>query len=154
MARRYRQYSENDIRKAVSENISWSQVLNFLNLSLAGGNYKNIQKKVKEMGLDTSHFKGRGWNLGGVASNSIPLQQCLIKGKKIRNDIIKNKLIKAGHLEEICEGCSIGTLWNGKPLTLELDHRDGDRTNNLRENLRLLCPNCHSQTPNFRGRKT
>lgn len=42
--------------------------------------------------------------------------------------------------------------WLGKPLTLELDHIDGDNQNNQRDNLRALCPNCHSQTPNWRGR--
>lgn len=50
-----------------------------------------------------------------------------------------------------CAECGIKD-WNNKPLTLELDHKDGDKTNETRENLWCLCPNCHSQTPTFRGR--
>lgn len=51
-----------------------------------------------------------------------------------------------------CEECGIGNMYNGKPLTLELDHIDGNSKNNKRENLRILCPNCHSQTPTHRAK--
>ncbi|KKM90778.1 hypothetical protein LCGC14_1235300 [marine sediment metagenome] len=51
-----------------------------------------------------------------------------------------------------CSECDLGTEWNGKPLMLELDHIDGDSSNNERENLRFLCPNCHQQTPTYKGR--
>ena len=49
---------------------------------------------------------------------------------------------------EICEICGI-TEWNGKPLTLQIDHIDGDRTNNHLDNLMILCPNCHTQTDTY-----
>jgi Zn finger protein HypA/HybF involved in hydrogenase expression len=52
----------------------------------------------------------------------------------------------------LCLKCGLGTQWNGMPLKLQLDHVDGDRSNNKRNNNRLLCPNCHSQTPTFSGR--
>jgi len=51
-----------------------------------------------------------------------------------------------------CAMCGIGSVWNSKPLVLQLDHIDGNRSNNTRENLRLLCPNCHTQTDTFAGR--
>ena len=50
-----------------------------------------------------------------------------------------------------CEECGISE-WCDKPLTLEVDHIDGDNSNNELTNLRVLCPNCHSQTPTWRGR--
>ena len=52
-----------------------------------------------------------------------------------------------------CELCSIGDTWNGLPLILQLDHIDGNSDNNFPSNLRLLCPNCHSQTDTFAGKK-
>jgi len=51
---------------------------------------------------------------------------------------------------EICESCGIGSVYNNKPLTLEIDHIDGKCFNNSINNLRILCPNCHSQTDTYR----
>lgn len=64
---------------------------------------------------------------------------------------LKNKLIKAGLKENKCECCGI-TEWNNKPINFELHHIDGNRSNNSLSNLQILCPNCHSQTDNFRAK--
>lgn len=61
---------------------------------------------------------------------------------------LRVRLFAAGLKEEKCEDCGV-TEWRGKKLILELDHIDGDRTNHKFENLRILCPNCHSQTETF-----
>ena len=154
MANYKRSYTNEAVITAVKKSFSWAQVLRFLNLCEAGGNYKHIQKVViEELDLNISHFKGRGWNLGGIARNAIPLEICLKKGYKIRSDVLKKKLLKAGKIKNICVKCGTGNLWKNEELVLELDHKDGDNMNNELKNLRLLCPNCHSQTPNFRGRK-
>ncbi len=51
-----------------------------------------------------------------------------------------------------CSECPTGDMWNGKPITLQVDHRDGNPGNNMPANLRLICPNCHSQTPSWGAR--
>lgn len=50
---------------------------------------------------------------------------------------------------ESCVDCGIGPVWNGKPLTLHMDHKDGNSDNNHWTNVQLLCPNCHTQTPTY-----
>lgn len=65
---------------------------------------------------------------------------------------LKNKLINAGLKENKCECCGI-TEWNGKLINFELHHIDGNSSNNSLSNLQILCPNCHSQTENFRSKK-
>ena len=66
----------------------------------------------------------------------------------------KRRLVEAGALENCCQGsgCTVGATWVGKPLVLHLDHINGDPTDDRVENLRLLCPNCHSQTDTYTGR--
>lgn len=64
---------------------------------------------------------------------------------------LKMRLIREGYKNNKCEECGISE-WNGKSITMELDHVDGNNGNNTLNNLKILCPNCHSQTPTFRGR--
>lgn len=64
---------------------------------------------------------------------------------------LRIRLIKEGIKEQKCEVCEI-TEWNGKPVSFELDHIDGRRTNHKLENLRIICPNCHSQTDTYRAK--
>jgi hypothetical protein len=64
---------------------------------------------------------------------------------------LKNRLLKDGIIVNECNICGINQ-WNNKPVNLELDHVDGNRTNHLLQNLRLLCPNCHSQTDTYRSK--
>ncbi len=68
---------------------------------------------------------------------------------KMRSYNLRTRLIQEGYKENKCEDCGINE-WNGKALVLELDHKNGDHDDNRLENLQILCPNCHSQTPTFR----
>lgn len=65
---------------------------------------------------------------------------------------LKERLFKEGIKDPRCEICNSPDTWQGKPLTLQLDHIDGDRRNHRSENLRIVCPNCHSQTPTYAGK--
>lgn len=69
------------------------------------------------------------------------------KGKGGTSKYIRRFIIEK--FEGKCGSCGVGSIWNNKPLTLQLDHIDGDCSNNTEENLRLLCPNCHTQTNNW-----
>jgi len=66
---------------------------------------------------------------------------------------LKNKLIQDGLREHKCEGCN-NVEWGDSPIPIELHHVDGDRFNNKLENLKILCPNCHAQTPNHCGKNS
>ena len=65
---------------------------------------------------------------------------------------LKKKLLKEKLLENKCVSCGNNGIWNGKPISLHLDHINGNHTDNRLENLRMLCPNCHSQTDTYCGK--
>ena len=83
--------------------------------------------------------------------NGIPLDKLLVAGPKRHRGSIKVRLLSAGLKENRCEECGIAD-WRGKPLSMALHHVNGDGNDNRLENLKLVCPNCHSQTDNFAGR--
>jgi len=80
-----------------------------------------------------------------------PIETYLVKGRRVSRVHLKGRLLAAGLKTNACERCEIRS-WLGRPLSIALHHINGDRNDNRLENLALLCPNCHSQTPNFSGR--
>ena len=88
---------------------------------------------------------------GMVPFNKRPIEQVLaeLQGSTATNSRIRTRLVKDGTLQEICDECGVGANWQGKPLTLQLEHKDGNRANWVLNNLRLLCPNCHTQTESY-----
>lgn len=103
--------------------------------------------------------KGRGWRKG-LGKPILKPEEILIKGQRAKrkrehSDLLERAMLASGceyrctGLEERGVTCEITNVWNMDVLKLQIDHRDGDPTNNLAENLRFLCPNCHSQTPTY-----
>lgn len=84
--------------------------------------------------------------------SKIPLERILVTGSSYSRYSLKRRLIAEGLLVEACSICSMPPEWQGRPLVLVLDHINGVNDDNRIENLRLLCPNCNSQTDTFAGR--
>lgn len=153
-----RKYQDESIVKAVKNNVSIAGVLRDLGLREIGGNYSYINKRIKDLNLDTSHFTGQLWSKGKAVDRdnisspiSAPLEDIFANKVKIRSTSLKERLIKAGLKEHRCEYCG-NSEWNGKPIPTELHHIDGNHNNNALDNLQILCPNCHAQTDSYCGR--
>ena len=149
-----RKWSESQLKGAVKTSKSYRQVLHKLGLKEAGGNYQQVKKYIKEYGFDMSHFTGKVWNKGlrGIGKPRLPLESILVKNSDYQSFKLKKRLFTAGIKKQECEECGWAKRNSDGYLPLELDHINGDHRDNRLENLRVLCPNCHSLKPNHRGR--
>ncbi len=152
---RKRTWTDAQLAEAVAENRSIAGVLRQLGLKIAAGSYGTVQRRIAELGLKTDHFTGQGWSAGlkrPTRGKTRSLDEVLVVDSTYLNTSgLKRKLYEAGLREPRCEICDI-TDWRGQPLSFHLDHINGIRTDNRLENLRILCPNCHSQTSTWCGR--
>lgn len=145
-----RSWSDESLRLATQTNNTMAGVLRALQLSTSPGNYKSVGLVVKRLGLDTTHFKGQAHGTS-PRTTKIPLVEVLVENSQYSSHLRK-RLIKEGILPNMCDECGSGPEWNGRTLILQLDHKNGDSTDNRLENLHILCPNCHSQTKTFTGK--
>lgn len=150
-----RKWDIEDLRIAASKSRSVRQVLSYLGLKEAGGNYSQIKKYLNSYKIDTAHFKGRGWNKGLkglVTTPRIPIEKILVRNSTFQSYKLKKRLFGAGLKLPRCEECGWAEKTEDGRIPLELDHINGDASDNRLENLRVLCPNCHSLKPTHRGR--
>jgi len=149
-----RKWSETHLKRAVHDSTSIRQTLRHLGLAPAGGNYVQIKKYLKLLDLDTSHFKGHAWNKGlkGTSKPTLALEQVLVAGSGLQSFKLKRRLFAAGLKPQYCEECGWSRRTPDGRLPLEVHHINGDPADNRLANLQILCPNCHSLKPHYRGR--
>lgn len=146
--------SKEEYINAAKNAFSIAQMCRNLGLKCAGGNYKTVKEAIDKYEIDTSHFRGKGWNIGlkFKPNKPIPIEEILVENSNYQSNKLRKRLIEANLKEAKCDCCNRST-WNGMPIPLELHHINGDNTDNRLANLQILCPNCHAQTENYRRRK-
>lgn len=141
------------LKEIVKNSITYADVCRGLDLLAQGANYRTVKKLIKTNNIDISHFMGLSHNKGKKRPNIKRrlLSECLVVNSIACSSHIKSRLIKEKLIDYKCVGCDI-IDWKNSPLTLQLDHINGINDDHRLENLRLLCPNCHSQTSNYCGK--
>ncbi len=132
--------NEERLREAAANSFSLRAMAQHLGLTPAGGSNETMKHHIARLNLDISHFTGQGWNKENYKGLDVV---------KSKTGIRSNLLQERGHQ---CESCKLKE-WMGSPIPLEVEHVDGDRYNNSGDNLKILCPNCHAQTPTWRRKK-
>ncbi|MFI5770125.1 HNH endonuclease signature motif containing protein [Streptomyces sp. NPDC051658] len=149
-------FPREEITRAVAESLSMAGVMRVLGKHPSGGAGRaKAQRSIAVYELSTAHFVGQGHNAGRSPSTRRSAQDILQRlsagAPRTKTALLRRALDETG-APQACGECGLGGVWQGKRLVLEIDHINGDRLDNRRENLRYLCPSCHSQTPSFSNR--
>lgn len=152
-----RKYDKEWLTELCKDSYSYAEVLRKAGRQQGGGTQATLRKKIEEWEIDISHFTGQRWqesphqekqeykekySLKEVFIENSPVTQKGLRGYVERHKIIEYK----------CQTCGCDGNWQNGIIALELDHINGNNTDNRIENLRYLCPNCHALTETYRGR--
>ena len=139
-------YTQNEIEDKIRNSKNIIEFLQSINVSPnSGGNRLVVTQYIKDNNIDISHFDNNA------------VQRCpeniFIKNSTVSQKVLRHWYRKGEYTEYKCSICGLEPVWNGKPLTLTLDHIDGDNRNDELTNLRWVCPNCDRQLPTFGAKK-
>lgn len=141
-------YTKEKLQTAVAKSFSFQDVARIvLGKAVSGNQHQHIKKMINKFGINTEHFLGYKHNLGLISNKRKKPVEIFTIGVRQKSSLLRRALIES-KIEYKCIICGISS-WREQKLNLEIDHIDGNSADNRLENLRFLCPNCHSQTVTF-----
>lgn len=144
-------YTENQLKQAVKNSICWSDVCRYLNITICTHNFKKARIKCDNLSISYEHFDlGKAYrkNKKNWTDSDVYCKDSMFPRAQLRRRVLKD-----GWLIYKCRDCKISNMWNGRSLTLEIEHVNGINNDHRKENLAWLCPNCHSQTSTYRNNR-
>ncbi|MFD4544794.1 HNH endonuclease [Streptomyces sp. NPDC058466] len=141
--------NESELRQAVAQSLSVAGVLRFLGRPDNTRLRALFPELITMYGIDTSHFLGQAHQRGKPSPTPLKRPADVLvnhSGKRRTRTLLLRRALREIGVPEECAECGTGPEWLGEPMTLEVDHINGDWSDDRRENLRLLCPNCHAIT--------
>lgn len=147
-----RTWTDEQLKEMISSSRSRLEVIQKLGLSAPGG-YRTVNKYIRLLNLDISHFETQAErNKRYGKARRIDDAKLFVENSDYDTCALKRRIQRDSLIPYICKKCGQGDVWDGEPLVLQLDHINGCNRDNRLENLRYLCPNCHSQTATYCGR--
>jgi hypothetical protein len=141
-----------ELKKLLDESKSYKDFFTRLGLPNHGAYPRSLKIRLKNEKIEPPHYEFDYKGLLDRIRIEIPIEKMLVEKSNAGRSCLKKKLLKQGLIKNQCAVCKIDPYWCGEKLNMVLDHVNGINDDNRLENLRLLCPNCNSQTPTFGGR--
>lgn len=158
--------TKENLEALVAESCCMAEVIVKSGRKVAGGTYQQVKEKIRINEIDTSHFTGALWSKG--IDKSDPRYKAFMKRNApvkydsdekifkidptIPRSCVKKYILRNNSIPYVCAICGNTGEWQGRKLSLELDHQNGINFDHRQENLRFLCPNCHAITDNYTGK--
>ena len=153
-----RKYTKKWLEELCNDSYSYAEVLAKAGRRQGGGAQATLKKKINEYEIDISHFTGQRWQNSPNQNDNHEnreihkLDEIFVKDSKITQKVLRGYISRHNLLEYKCQICGCNGIWQNKKISLEVDHINGNNSDNRIENLRYLCPNCHALTETYRGR--
>lgn len=152
-------YTKEWLEELCADSYSLAEVLRKAGRKQGGGAQATLKKKIEEFEIDTSHFTGMRWqqspnqqSQNHGSREKYNLEDIFIENSPVTQKVMRGYVERHNLLEYRCQTCGNDGNWQGGTISLEIDHIDGNNTNNQLSNLRYLCPNCHALTETYRGK--
>lgn len=153
-----RKYDKDWLEELCKNSYSYAEVLTKAGRKQGGGTQATLKKKIEEFDIDISHFTGQLWHQSPnqqdnkISREQYSLEEIFISNSPVTQKVMRGYVERHKLIEYRCKNCGCDGHWQNGIISLEIDHIDGDNTNNQLENLRYLCPNCHALTETYRGK--
>ena len=143
--------SDNDFTQIIVNSSSCIEAMVALGFKCVAGNARQtVKRRIAELQIDISHWADNTKN--AHVAIELPHDDYFAKNTTRSGGHTRKRLLKYNLIPYVCAICGNNGEWQGQPLTLQVDHINGDHTDNQLHNLRFLCPNCHAQTETFSGK--
>ena len=157
---KYKKYTKEWLEQLCKESYSYAEVLRKAGRKQGGGTQETLKKWIQFYQIDISHFKGQSWSKGLTleidnrikTTERYDIKDIFVENSIYSRAVAKSYIIRHNLLPYKCAICGNDGHWLNNILKLQLDHINGINNDHRIENLRFLCPNCHSQTITFAGK--
>lgn len=150
-----RTYTKELLTEACENSDSVLGVMRYLDIKPAGGTHALISRRIKEYEIEFPVNRGKAHAKGSTSSRRKSADEILRlygpSASRVKAEQLRRAMLEIG-IAEVCSACGIEPEWNGEPLRFQVDHIDGNWNDSRPQNVRFLCPNCHTQTETY-GKK-
>ena len=153
-----RAYTKEWLEELCKNSYSYAEVLRKAGRKQGGGTQATLRKKIQEFNINISHFTGQKWQNSPnqinkqISREKYSLDEVFIKNSPVTQKVLRGYVERHNILEYKCEVCGCDGHWQNGIISLEIDHINGNNSDNRIENIHYLCPNCHALTDTYRGK--